>query len=68
MSPDKTVEERIGILETREVDCQKQQEERYMGLMNRVERLENKLIGALGIGVVLMLGIVANIILTLIKK
>lgn len=57
MGNNKTVEERVGILEALNKD-----------IMSRVERLENKLIGALGIGVILVLGMVANIIVSLIKK
>lgn len=57
MSPDKTPEERLGILET--------MQDEYM---KRVERLENKLIGVLGFGIILLLGMVANIAIALIKK
>ncbi len=57
MAKPPTIEERVGILEAINKD-----------VMKRVERLENKLIGALGIGAVLVLGMVANIILTLLKK
>lgn len=56
MSPDKTVEERIGILETLS--------EEYM---KRIERLENKLLGALGVGILLILASVANIAIAIWK-
>ncbi len=52
-----TTEERVGILEALNKD-----------IMKRVERLENKVVGALGVGVVITLGIIANIIVTLLKK
>ena len=57
MSPDKTIEERVGI-------CEEMQKE----YMKRVVRLENKLLGALGVGVVLVLGMIANIAIALLKK
>lgn len=37
-------------------------------VMKRVERLENKLIGALGIGAIAVVGIVIQIILTVFKR
>lgn len=57
MAKPPTIEERVGILEALHKD-----------VMKRVERLENKLIGALGLGILLALGIAANIIVTLLKK
>lgn len=57
MEVQKTPEERIGILEALNKD-----------IMKRVERLENKLIGALGIGVILILTTLANIAIALLKK
>jgi hypothetical protein len=65
VAPSKEIEERVGILERSHEDCQDKQDERYGEVMKRVERIENKMIGALGIGAVLLLGIVINIILTL---
>ena len=63
-NPPKTIEERVGILERADEDCQT----KHIGSMKRIERVENKLIGALSIGVVVLLGIVGNIIITLLKK
>lgn len=74
-----TIEERVGILENREEDCQAKQTERYDGLkdlvatsnletMKRIERLENKMTGALGVGIVIILTTLANIALALLKK
>lgn len=57
MGNPKTTEERVGILEALHED-----------VMKRVERLENKAVGALGVGVVITLGIIANIIISLLKK
>jgi len=63
-NPPKLIEERVGILERADEDCQSKHTEE----MKRIERVENKLIGALSIGVVVLLGIVGNIIITLLKK
>lgn len=68
MGAPKTVEERVGILEKGEVDCQGRQKERYEEVMYRVKRLENKLTGALGIGIILILTTLANVAIALFKN
>jgi hypothetical protein len=68
MGKQQTIEERVGILEQGKEDCQFQQTERYKEMMKRVERLENKLTGALGIGVILILTTLANIAIALLKR
>ena len=74
MAPDKTPEERIGILETGFKDYKEAQQDRQDEnvkrdgeAMKRIERIENKMVGALGIGILLVLGLVANIIIVLLK-
>lgn len=67
MNAPKTIEERVGILEKGEEDCQGKQDERYKGMMKRIERIENKLVGALGIGIVVILGLIANIVIAIVK-
>ena len=77
--PEKTTEERVSILETSEQDCKDKQDERYENLkdmivkgdkeiMAQVEWLKNKLFGALGIGIVLILTVLANIAIALLKN
>jgi len=68
MGKPQTTEERVVSLEQASFDCANMQKERFDGLMKRVERLENKLIGALGLGVVVLVGVAVNILLTLVKK
>lgn len=68
MGPDKTIEERVGVVEQAREDCQATQAERYKEAMKRIERIENKMIGALGIGVILILGVLANIAIAIFKK
>lgn len=58
----------IEVLDRAQTDCQKTQDDRYKEVMKRIERLENKLIGALGIGVLLLLTQLASIAIALIKK
>lgn len=66
--PNKTVQERVGILEHSHEDCRNMQVERYEGMMKRIERVENKLTGALGVGIVIILTMLANIAVALFKK
>lgn len=63
-----TIEEKVGVLEKAHEDCERHQSERYEGIMKRIERLENKLTGALGIGILLVLTTLANIAIALLKK
>lgn len=75
----KPIEERVSVLEKSEEDCQEKQKERYNDLkdmvikgekeaMKRIERLENKMTGALGVGIVIILTMLANIVVALVKK
>lgn len=47
LAPDKTVEERMGILEQSHRDCKKLQEERNKDMKKRVGRLEYLLLAGL---------------------
>lgn len=61
----KPIAERVASLETGSEACKKQQDERHKELMGRIKRIEDRYVWILGTIVVVLLGVVAQIIISL---